>query len=176
MIRISRTIATATAAAAIAVAAFGGGTAQAAPAVDPVAGLIAAGVPAPIAAAAAGATPVAAGVEQFTLANPGNGNPGQQVDARIDHNRKTITVLQRFIIERSQLTAAWVNLRTGASGVTGLPRSVPSPDPLSYPDRAAVLPTGGGPVVFVVYGPTPSQTGLIPRLDYIFPVGRLAQV
>ena len=166
----------ATAAVAIGTSVLGGGVAQAAPAVDPVRSLISAGVPAPVAAAAATATPVAASTDEINLANPTSGNPGLRVDARIDHTRKTITVIQRGIIERSQLTAAWVNLRTGASGVTGLPQSVPSPNPLNYPDRVAVLPTGAGPVVLVVYGPTPSQTGLIPQLNYILPRVRLIQV
>ncbi|MBJ7291378.1 hypothetical protein [Williamsia sp.] len=166
----------ATAAVAIGTSVLGVGVAQAAPGVDPVASLAAAGVPAPIAAAAATATPVAASAEEINLANPTAGNPGLQVDARIDHTRKTIAVIQRGIIERSQLTAAWVNLRTGASGVTGLPQSVPSTDPRSYPDRVGVLPTGAGPVILVVYGPTPSQTGLIPQLNYILPRVRLIQV
>ncbi|GAA2053568.1 hypothetical protein [Williamsia deligens] len=121
------------------------------------------------------AAPAAAATQVVNLANPGNGNPGMRVDAVIDHGRGTVTVLQRFMSERSRLTAAWVNLRTGASGRTGLPEARPATYP-SYPDRAAVLPTGTGPVVVVVYGPTPSQTGLIPTLNAILPLPHLLTV
>lgn len=171
MNRSHRHLATLVAVGAIGAAALGLGTAtaQAAPTVNPVAALVAAGVPANVAATAASATPVAQGTQQINLANAGNGNPGMRVDALIDHGRHTVTVIQRGLYERSQLTAAAVNLSTGKVVTTGLPTSVPN-GPVNYPDRVGVLATGAGPVIVVVYGPTPPQTSLIPTLNYILPI------
>jgi hypothetical protein len=122
----------------------------------------------------AGTASAAPGPAVITLA-PG-GNPGQRVDAVVDHGRGTVTVLQRFLIEPSRLTVAWVNLRTGASGRTGLPDRVAPTNPLDYPDRGVTLRTGTGPVVVVVFGPYPPQTGLIPTPSYILPIPHLVTV
>ncbi len=120
-------------------------------------------------------TATAAPAPQVITLHPG-GNPGQRVDAVVDHGRGTITVLQRFLIQPSQLTVAWVNLRTGATGSTGLPDRVPPANPRDYPDRGAVLRTGPGPVGLVVYGPFPPQTGLIPTPSHILPIPHLVTV
>ncbi|GAA1899343.1 hypothetical protein [Williamsia serinedens] len=120
-------------------------------------------------------TAAAAPAPQVITLHPG-GNPGQRVDAVIDHGRGTVTVLQRFLLEPSRLTVAWVNLRTGASGTTGLPDRVAPANPLDYPDRGVVLRTGAGPVALVVFGPFPPQTGLIPTPSYILPVPHLLTV
>lgn len=110
----------------------------------------------------------------ITLA-PG-GNPGQRVDAVVDHGRGTVTVLQRFLVEPSQLTVTWVNLRTGAAGRSGLPDRVAPANPLDYPDRGVTLRTGAGPVVLVVYGPFPAQEGLIVNPSHILPIPHLLTV
>ncbi len=159
--------------------------AQAAP-VNPVVGLIAAGVPVEVVAqAAALARPAAAGqVVPITR----SGNPGVGVDAVIDHRRKTITVIQRWLeYEQSRLSVGWVNLATGRSGVAGLPLKLPGYIPGSPRtprnrtlDRAGVLPTGPGPVLIVVYGEVPGETALIglssEAYGYLTPAVRLLQV
>ncbi|KQR97329.1 hypothetical protein ASG12_15400 [Williamsia sp. Leaf354] len=149
--------------------------------VEPVSRLIAAGVPADVAVLAPFATPAAG--QTINLNN--RGNPGQNIDAVIDHDRATITVIQRWLqYERSRLTVGWVNLATGRSGVTGLPRALPgrTAPPASYPtvDRAVDLPTGRGPVAIVVYGEIPGEVGLIglssEAYGYLTPIVRLLQV
>ena len=157
------------------------GPAGAAP-TDPVAGLIAAGVPVDVAVQAASARPVAAG-QVVNIANPTIGNPGARVDGIIDRRAQTITVVQRWLeYEPSRLKVGWVNLRTGRSGISGLPNKVPGVVDGRYPtfDRAGTLPTGSGPVLLVVYGRLPGFVGLIglsPEAYGIFtPTVRLLQV
>ncbi len=108
--------------------------------------------------------PVAnAATRTVNIAYPGTAlsYPGQQIDAEIDSGRKTITIVQRSMYGRSQVTAHWVNTRTGRSGATGLPGFRQLPGAL-YPDRFAVLPTGPGPVLVWVTGRVEGRTGLIP--------------
>ncbi|GAC66848.1 hypothetical protein [Gordonia soli] len=176
MTNVRRSLGVVAVAISISAVAFGVSPAHAAPTTDPAARLVAAGVPASIAETATSARPVAADVEQINLANPRNGNPGMKVDAVIDHRRATITVIQRDLIEPSALTTAWVNLRTGAAGRIELSGSAAGNRPLGYPDRVGVVHTGAGPVILVVYGSTPPQTGLIPRLNYILPIPHLISV
>ncbi|WP_037163583.1 hypothetical protein [Rhodococcoides fascians] len=148
-----------------------GGTAHASPPVDPVAALQAVGVPADVAGLAAVATPVANGVDTVNLANRTGGFPGAKVDAIIDHPARQITVVQRWLdYQPSDLRVGWVNLSTGRAGLTGLPNAVPGTLDGIYPaiDRTAVLPTGAGPVLLVVYGRVPGWTGLIPLAPEYF--------
>jgi hypothetical protein len=164
------------------------GTAQAAPptAVDPVPALIRAGVPAAVADRAV-LPHAAASSTVITIAHPGRrfSFPGTQVDAVIDHDHGTITVVQRWLAGGpSQLSVGWVNLGNAKSGVTGLTEVVPVPGDIHYgnvyTDRAATLPTGNGTVALVVWGQIPSWTGLIPLAPEYFgiltPAGTFAQV
>ena len=109
-----------------------------------------------------GATTADAATRTVNLANPGTSlsQPGRQVDAVIDYDRTTITVVHRGWQTPSRVTARWINLRTGRTGTTGLPglRLGPSPD---KSDRFAVLPTGPGPVLLTVSGEVASTTGLL---------------
>lgn len=157
--------------------------AEAAPPVDVVGTLTRAGVPADVAATAVTATPAAA-LDTVNIVNPRGGFLGNKIDARIDHPRGTVTVIQRYMEnEKSQLSVAWVNLRNGRSGVSGFPNVVPSDQrPTGYPttDRTAVLNTGAGPVLILVYGRVPSETSLIPlnpeAFGYLTPAPRVLTV
>ncbi|MDG3012441.1 hypothetical protein G4X40_20070 [Rhodococcus sp. D2-41] len=157
--------------------AFGAaGTAQAAPAttqIDPVQGLIAAGVPAQVARQAAVVKPASAdGV--VPIAHPGRqfSFPGTEVDAVVDPEQGSVTVVQRWLSGPSGLSVGWTNLGNGRSGVTGLSDVVPVPDDIhygsAYADHAATLATGGGHVALVVWGQIPGWTGLIPLAPEYF--------
>ncbi|GAB05473.1 hypothetical protein GII30_09505 [Gordonia amarae] len=138
------------------------GVAQARPApTDAKASLIAAGVPAQVVTRAFARTPAATG-PVVHLTNPGVGQPAGTVDAVIDHKTKTVQVIQRFNWRPSQLSVGWVNLSTGASGISGLPNRLPRPDlSPNYFDSATTLHTGPGPVALVVWGTIPGWTGLM---------------
>lgn len=148
--------------------------AQAEPTVDPVSALVEAGVPTDIAESVD--LQQAAASEVVTIAHPGYTNRfiGTQVDAAIDRDAGTVTVLQRNLAhEASQLRVGWVNLSNGKSGISGLPDAVDRVDweygvPVPTVDRAATLPTGGGPVALVVFGSIPGWTGLIPLAPEYF--------
>lgn len=156
------------------------GSAHADP-VEPVARLIAAGVPADVAVLAPFATPAAA---TATVGLRSGGFPGTGVDAVIDHQRRTITVIQRWLdYQPSRLSVGWVNLANGRSGVTKFGLTLPGKVPgTPYPtlDRAALLPTGAGPVAIVVYGEVPGTVALIglssEAYGYLTPIVRLLQV
>lgn len=172
MIRLGKVAAMVAAAVMAIFVGFGAGAvAHANPAVDPVSALRSAGVPAEIAALATAPTPVAGTVDTVNLAHPTGGFPGSRVDAVIDHSARSITVVQRWLeYEPSELHAGWVNLRTGQSGITEFLGTAPGTIDGLYPtiDRTAVLPTGSGPVVVMVYGRIPGWSGLIPLAPEYF--------
>ncbi|MGU3292142.1 hypothetical protein [Williamsia sp. M5A3_1d] len=180
--RIPRVLGTTFAAMLLAAASTVGavGVAHADP-IEPVSRLISAGVPADVAVLAPFATPVAAG---DTVRLSSGGFPGIGVDAVIDHQRKTITVIQRWLdYQPSRLSVGWVNLANGRSGLSKFTRTLPGKVPgTSYPslDRAALLPTGGGPVAIVVFGEVPGTVALIglssEAYGYLTPLVRLLQV
>ncbi|KAA0024950.1 hypothetical protein [Antrihabitans cavernicola] len=148
------------------------GIANAAPAqVDPVQSLIDAGVPANIAQQAGLAHPAAA-TDVVTIAHPGMrySFPGTQVDAVLDHDKGTVTVIQRWLTVPSQLSVGWVNLANGKAGVSGLPDTLPIDDPMyaNYSDHAGTIATGNGSVALVVFGRIPGWTGLIPLAPEYF--------
>lgn len=153
-----------------------GGVAHAAPAivqVDPVQGLIDAGVPAEVARHAVVARPAEA-AEVVSIAHPGQqfSFPGTSVDALIDHANGKVTVVQRWLSGPSGLSVGWINLSNRKSGITGLPDLVPQPDDIhygsTYADRAATISTGQGNVALVVWGRIPGWTGLIPLAPEYF--------
>ncbi|MFZ2238208.1 MAG: hypothetical protein WAV90_01540 [Gordonia amarae] len=154
------------------------GAAHAAP--DVRTSLIAAGVPADVAGQPLTRKPAAAG-QVIHLTNPNVGMPASSIDAVVDHKAKTVQVIQRYNWKPSQLSVAWVNLSTGASGRSGFPTRIPRPD-LSdnYYDLSTTLRTGPGPVALVVWGMIPGWTGLLSVAPEYFgiltPTGTLVTV
>lgn len=150
------------------------GTANATPSqVDPVTQLVAAGVPLDVARQVDGLQPAAA-TDEVAIGHPGmeHSFPGTEVDAVLDHEHGTTTVIQRWLTAGvpSQLSVGWVNLSTGRAGVSGLPEERPSRDPLyaNYPDRAGTIATGNGNIALVVWGRLPAWTGLLPLAPEYF--------
>ncbi|WP_328857540.1 hypothetical protein OG579_21085 [Williamsia herbipolensis] len=156
------------------------GSAHADP-VEPVSRLIAAGVPVDVAVLVPFAAPAAA---TATVPLSSGGFPGVGLDAVIDRQAGTVTVIQRWLdYQPSRLTVGWVNLANGRSGVSTFSRTLPGKVPgTSYPtlDRAALLRTGTGPVAIVVYGEVPGTVALIglssEAYGYLTPIVRLLQV